>query len=118
MSNVSVVSRAIRLVRLPVTTSASLVTALVKGVMVVRLVIWLVKVVVIVVLDVSVANLVTLSAMELVTPATEIVTTVVMAHKAVVYVRQDVICFMPHPKKQPVVTQAKPQGFTTAIPDK
>ena len=36
MNNVSVVSRATRLVRLPVTTSASLVTALVKVVMGVR----------------------------------------------------------------------------------
>lgn len=83
--------------------SASLVTALVKGVMVVRVVIWLVKVVVIVVLVVSVANLVTLSAMELVTPATETVTTVVMAHKAVVSVRQDVICSMPLIQKSPAV---------------
>ena len=38
-SNVSVVSRVIRLVRLPVTMSVSLVTALVKVVMVVRRVI-------------------------------------------------------------------------------
>lgn len=51
----------------------------------------------------SVANLVTLSAMELVTPATELVITVVMAHKAVVFVRQDVICSMPSTPKLPVV---------------
>ena len=51
----------------------------------------------------SVANLVTLSAMELVTPATETVTTVVMAHKAVVSVRQDVICSMLSTLKLPAV---------------
>lgn len=73
--------------------------------MVVRLVILLVKAVVIVVLDVSVANLVTLSAMELVTPATEIVTTVVMAHKAVVSVLLDAICSMLSTLKSPAVMQ-------------
>lgn len=94
MSNVLVVSHVIRLVRLPATTSASLVTALAKDVTVVRLAIWLVKAVVIVVLVVSVANLVTLSAMELVTPAMETVITVVMAHKVEVSARPDVICSM------------------------
>ena len=57
----------------------------------------------IVVLVVSVANLVTLFAMELVTPATETVITVVMAHRVVVFVLQDVICSMPLIQKLPAV---------------
>lgn len=41
-----------------------------------------------------VANLVTLFAMELVTPAMELVITVVMVHKGVVFARVGVICSM------------------------